>query len=319
MRRTKMKKMNSKIAGLLVGSLGAIAALGGAFAVYVAEPGDKTINIGAATAKDVTLAVGTISTTGGDEENHKMQPGKDTVTYTFPVGFSKGAGSTYNQNVFDGRIEVTLSASTSELYNLLVASGTETKLLLDTEGTYYKGSDGTSWYWKTNSTLTPTTTAKEEIAASVVANAAEKKITFATDLPIPYAETIDSSALKCAVVVQAKGLSDANIVSISEASYTVDISLKDRASAKKCYVTGAMSDCAWGEVDKYLMTWNPKSTNLEYMYSINANNKLATGTEFKCRSGGDWSSGDNLTFKENTTGIYWDGNKYSSALVSPAS
>ena len=276
--------MNKKLLGLLVASVGSVAAVCTSLALYISAPDDVGFTVGISTDTDVAY---TITEQEVETNNTTINPDQG-----LSVEYKLGAtlGDNYTQLYVTGRLTVTVS-----------------------------GNEDTLKYLQGGMKLTYEQTPGDENASTYFFNK-EDQTTFNTLTLAPVAEgdyssltgvlnaTIDGTSGTKAVL--SLGLTEdgiTNFLSVAESELTINISFtKVGDDYQSAYLVGDMN--GWAEEDAYRMVPNIySSTGFEWMWKGNST-LLPEGTEFKGKIGGTYShNGANQIAPANVDTIYWGG------------
>jgi len=299
------------------------------FAMYVHQDADQTINIGVNTASDgnLTLTLGSVTGTlvendevGEEDYSNARSFSQSTRVIPFTAGFTKSGNSTYTQATALGKLEIVIETASTTLQQLLYIQ------LENSYSTVYgwnfmpsiNGNQELLNYWDTeggkpraffdyngkaeNATLGNTSTAWS--GNTLTLSAYIWVPTSGIDYKIILGLGLDKATVN-----------EATLLTVAEASYTVDINFTNNITAysaentsgyKFAYVVGTMN--GWAKTDAYRMCVNLGAENWEWMWQ----GSIDAGQLIKCTSDGNpdlWSAGADKTVPANLTGVYWTGSE----------
>ena len=281
--------MNKKLLGLLVASVGSVAAVCTSLALYISAPDDAGFTVGISTDTDVAY---TITKQEVETNNTTINPDQG-----LSVEYKLGAtlGDNYTQPYVTGRLTVTVS-----------------------------GNEDTLKYLQGGMKLTYEQTPGDENASTYFFNR-EDQTTFNTLTLAPVAEgdyssltgvlnaTVDGTSGTKAVL--SLGLTEdgkTNFLSVAESELTINISFAQVGDDyQSAYLVGDMN--GWAEEDAYRMVPNIySSTGFEWMWKGNST-LLPEGTEFQGKKGDTYSHPlNNQIAPANVDTIYWGGGEVAS-------
>lgn len=281
--------MNKKLLGLLVASVGSVAAVCTSLALYISAPDDAGFTVGISTDTDVAY---TITKQEVVTNNTTINPDQG-----LSVEYKLGAtlGDNYTQPYVTGKLTVTVSVNED-------------------------GNEDALKYLQGGMKLTYEQTPGDENASTYFFNR-EDQTTFNTLTLAPVAEgdyssltgtlnaTVDGTSGTKAVL--SLGLTEdgkTNFLSVAESELTIIISFTEVGDDyQSAYLVGDMN--GWAEEDAYRMVPNIYSSiGFEWMWVGNST-LLPEGTEFKGKIGGTYShNGANQIAPANVYTIYWSGN-----------
>ena len=276
--------MNKKLLGLLVASVGSVAAVCTSLALYISAPDVAGFTVGISTDTDVAY---TITKQEVETNNTTIIPGKG-----LSVEYKLGAnlGDNYTQPYVTGKLTVTVSGNKDALKYL---QGGMKLTYEQTPGdenasTYYFNQEGQTTF--NTLTLAPVTEGDYSSLTGVL-NA-----------------TVDGTSGTKAVL--SLGLTEegkTNFLSVAESELKINISFeKVGDDYQSAYLVGDMN--GWTEEDAYRMVPNIySSTGFEWMWVGNST-LLPEGTEFLGKIGDTYSHPNNNQIAPANVGIiYWGG------------
>lgn len=276
-----MKNKKNIALGALVAVLGTSVAMGTSYALYSVTPADQVIHIGANTNQDIELVVGEVTNAGATAV---VSPESDHV-FDFDIGFNKPVNSTYTQSVYLAKLTVTVTSENDSLLQGMVSANSGFKV--DPDKAYYGD------YWGGTAGEVKFVAGTGSVVASVT---------------VPIDETVD---LDTKVTLSLSGMDGSTFATtVADATYNISIDLTaPDADYGMAYIVGG--DSGWETIDKYLMVPNPKASQYEWSYHMEAG-LLTGGSQFKCKTTNEtWSPDPNWTYvASDMDGKYlrWDGN-----------
>ena len=276
--------MNKKLLGLLVASVGSVAAVCTSLALYISAPEVAGFEVGISTDTDVTYKITETNT----ESNVKtIIPGKG-----LSVEYSLGAtpGKNYTQPYVTGKLTVTVTGDQTLLSYL------EGGMKL----TYEQSADdpnASNYFFNNNEGF-------NKLNLALVGEEGSQTLTGSLNATVDIANGTKS--------LLTLGLNEAgvtNFLSVAESELKVNITFTEVDSDyAHAYVVGDVT--GWTKSDEYMMVPNIYANNADgyqWMY-IPSETQVATltGTQFKCLKGDLWSGGDsNHVGESDLLGIYW--------------
>lgn len=265
---------------LILGSLAALliaGTIGTTFALFTRADDAATLTIGAHTDTDLVYAVSDISAA-----TEKIQAGR-TVTYPFTIGATLGTDSTYTQSRAVGNLKVKIESESQVLMENLTA---KVAVAYD-ETTTWICSDG-----------------KDERTLNDAVLLEDGKTYEKTNTNPMWAYLVLGSTRSVTLDLSLPAdLSDANVIAIAEAEYTVSVYLDNYDGYGFAYVVGSMT--GWQETDAYMMVPMYTTDTFEWQWE----GQLSGPVEFKAKNGDTWSNGDSgntvLTEGQTTNGLWW--------------
>ncbi len=281
-----MKKNKFIVSG--IASVLSLAAIATSFALYINKPADINISIGGSVTNDGNYLIGNRTVVG---ENKTIAPGR-SVTYQYPIQFTKGQNSTYTQDTAIAHIEYQVYVDGRNDYDGLSVSSMVSGYPV---GSVFRNNAGTANTPELNSK-----THKIEGLLNAPVHVGTEgnfiEITFA------YSGAADAFANHW----------------LAEKQITLDIqvSFPTTEQYKMAYIVG--SKTSWAEYDKYMMVPDVTASTYTWKYD---NYVAEVGEEFKAKvcDTDKWSNGGgNYVVTEELAGtinIKWDGIDKSPVVV----
>lgn len=279
--------MNKKLLGLLVASVGSVAAVCTSLALYISAPDDAGFTVGISTDTDVAY---TITKQEVVTNNTTINPGQG-----LSVEYKLGAklGDNYTQPYVTGKLTVTVSGNKDALKYL------QGGMKLTYEQT--PGDENASTYFFNG---------EDQTIFNTLTLAPEGDYSSLTGV---LNATVDGTSGTKAVL--SLGLTEdgkTNFLSVAESELTINISFTEVGDDyQSAYLVGGMN--GWAEEDAYRMVPNIySSTAFEWMWVGNST-LLPEGTEFLGKIGDTYSHpNNNQIAPANVDIIYWGGGNVTS-------
>lgn len=275
--------MNKKLLGLLVASVGSVAAVCTSLALYISVPEDVSFEVGISTDTDVTYKITETNT----ENNVKTINPDQGLSVQYSLGATPGKN--YTQPYVTGKLTVTVNGDQTLLSYL------EGEMKLTYEQT--EGDEKASTYHFNNNTGLNT------LSLELVGDAGSQTLTGSINATVDIANGTKS--------LLTLGLNEngvTNFLSVAESELNVNITFAEVDSEYvHAYVVGDVT--GWTKSDEYMMVPNiyaSKDDGFQWMYIPSETQVVTlTGTQFKCLKGDLWSGGDNHVGEDDLLGIYW--------------
>ena len=280
--------MNKKLLGLLVASVGSVAAVCTSLALYISAPEDASFEVGISTDTDVTYK---ITETNTENDVKTINPKKG-----LSVEYSLGAtpGENYTQPYVTGKLTVTVTGDQTLLSYL------EGGMKL----TYEQSEDdanASTYFFNNNEGF-------NKLNLELVGEEGSQTLTGSLNATVDI-----TSGTKSLLTLGLNEAGVANFLSVAESELKVNITFTEVDSDyAHAYVVGDIT--GWTKSDEYMMVPNIYAKNADgyqWMY-IPSETQVATltGTQFKCLKGDSWSIGNNHVGENDLLGIYWiEGNE----------
>lgn len=283
--------MNKKLLGLLVASVGSVAAVCTSLALYISAPDDVGFTVGISTDTDVAY---TITKQEVETNNTTINPDQG-----LSVEYKLGAklGDNYTQPYVTGKLTVTVTCTGNEDALKYLQGG----MKLTYEQTPGDENASTYFFNKENQTIFNT------LELAPVAEGDYSSLTGVLNA------TVDGTSGTKAVL--SLGLTKdgiTNFLSVAESKLTINISFEEVGDDyQSAYLVGDMN--GWAEEDAYRMVPNIySSTGFEWMWKGNST-LLPEGTEFLGKIGDTYSHpNNNQIAPANVDIIYWGGGNVAS-------
>lgn len=279
--------MNKKLLGLLVASVGSVAAVCTSLALYISAPDDVGFTVGISTDTDVAY---TITKQEAETNNTTIIPGKG-----LSVEYKLGAalGNNYTQPYVTGKLTVTVSGNKDALKYL------QGGMKLTYEQT--PGDENASTYFFNG---------EDQTIFNTLTLAPEGDYSSLTGV---LNATVDgASGTKAVLSLGLTKDGETNFLSVAESELTINISFTEVGDDyQSAYLVGGMN--GWAEEDAYRMVPNIySSTGFEWMWKGNST-LLPEGTEFLGKKGDTYSHPkNNQIAPANVDTIYWGGGEVAS-------
>lgn len=278
--------MNKKLLGLLVASVGSVAAVCTSLALYISAPEDASFEVGISTDTDVTYKITETNT----QSNVKTINPEKGLSVEYSLGATPGKSKNYTQPYVTGKLTVTVTGDQTLLSYL------EGGMKLT-----YKQSEedanASNYFFNNNEEF-------NKLSLALVGEEGSQTLTGSLNATVDIANGTKS--------LLTLGLNEAgvtNFLSVAESELNVNITFTEVDSDyAHAYVVGDVT--GWTTSDEYMMVPNIYADNddgYQWMY-IPSETQVATltGTQFKCLKGDLWSNDSNHVGESDLLGIYWN-------------
>lgn len=279
--------MNKKLLGLLVASVGSVAAVCTSLALYISAPKDASFEVGISTDTDVTYKITETNT----ESNVKTINPEKGLSVEYSLGATPG--NNYTQPYVTGKLTVTVTGDQTLLSYL------EGGMKLTYEQSE-EDANASNYFFNNDERF-------NKLNLALVEEEGSQTLTGSLNATVDITNGTKS--------LLTLGLNEAgvtNFLSVAESELNVNITFTEVDSDyAHAYVVGDIT--GWTKSDEYMMVPNIYATDgYQWMYIPSETQVAAlTGTQFKCLKGDSWSGGSSNHVGENDLlGIYWiEGNE----------